>query len=164
MAKPAEDRVMANLEIIEKWAFQGMTEKDMADCLEIGYSTFRKIKRRNVALSAILEQRNRLWRDRDRERVKQVEKSLYERAKGYDYDTIENIKIKNSGYDERGKKWEREEVIQVPKKVHVPADIQAAKFYLLNKSKKEWKENPHKVDNDRELLQLKKKEAEAKEW
>lgn len=53
MARSVEDKAIVNLEMIEKWAFQGMIDKDMAYCLEIGYSTFRKIKRHNVALSAI---------------------------------------------------------------------------------------------------------------
>ena len=162
--KTSEEKILENLKTIEKWALQGMPEREMAECLEVGYSTFRKIKSENTAVLALLKQSAKARRDIDKKRVKNVERSLYERAKGYEYETTENIKVKSSGYDENGKKWEREEVVEKPKIVHVPAEIQAAKFYLLNKSKKDWKENPHKVDNDKELLQLKKKEAEAKEW
>ena len=92
--------------------------------------------------------------------MKEVERSLFERAKGYEYETTEYMKVKQSGYDKNGKKWEKETLEPAVKKVHVPADVQAAKFFLINAAKKKWKENPHKVENDKEVLLLKKKQME----
>lgn len=164
VAKTAEEKVMENLEIIEKWALEGVPQKEICKYLNIGYSTFGKIKRENIALLAVLEKSATYKRNREKEKNKNVEKSLYERATGYNYEIIENIKVKASGYDENGKKWEKEEIIEKPKKVHVPADIQAAKFYLLNRARKNWKDNPDKVENDKEMLELRKKEMETKNW
>ena len=56
------------------------------------------------------------------------------------------------------------ELQEVNKKVHVPADVQAAKFFLINAAKKKWQDNPHKVENDKKAMKLKEKEAEGKMW
>ncbi|MDU6360276.1 MAG: hypothetical protein E6590_09930 [Clostridiales bacterium] len=164
MADSAEDRVMQNLRTIEEWALQGMSQKEMAECLGIGESTFRKIKKQNVALLAVLKQCANTRKKILEEQVKSVEISLFERAKGYEYTKKVPIKVKEEYYNEEGKKCTSERVEMVEEIVHVPADIQAAKFFLQNRAKKAWQDNPHKVENDREVLKLRKKEAEAKEW
>lgn len=164
MAETAEQKIMKSLKTIEEWALQGMTESEIAELLGVGYSTFRKIKRQNVALLALLKHCAKLKRDTIKTQVEQVERSLFERAKGYDYETTENIKVKQTGYDEKGKKWEKETIETIPKKVHVPADIQAAKFFLINAAKKKWQDNPHKVEIDKKNMKLKEKEVEGKTW
>ena len=100
----------------------------------------------------------------ENDKAKNVERSLYERAVGYEYEVTEYYKVKSSGYDDNGKKWEKEELEERKRKIHVPADVQAAKFYLINRDRRNWKDNPYKVENDKELLQLRKKELEAKDW
>ena len=55
MAETAEQKIMKSLKTIEEWALQGMTESEIAELLGVGYSTFRKIKRQNVALLALLK-------------------------------------------------------------------------------------------------------------
>lgn len=164
MADSAEERVMQNLKTIEEWALQGMSQKEMAELLGIGESTFRKIKKQNVALLAILKQCANTRKKIMEEQVKSVEVSLFQRAKGYDRIEKVPIKVKEEYYNKDGKKCSIERVEIVEKVIHIPADVQAAKFVLTNKAKKEWLENPHKVENDREVLKLRKKEVEAKEW
>lgn len=163
MAKSSEQIVMDNLENIENWASIGLSQKEIAERLNIGYSTFRELKSTNLALSALFPNSARLKRFPN-EKIKKVEKALYERAIGYEYEQEEHIKVKESGYDERGKKWEKESIKTVSKKVFVPPDVAAAKFYLINRDRRNWKDNPHKVENDKQILHLRKKEAEAKEW
>lgn len=154
---------MENLKTIGEWALQGMTQKEMADCLGIGDSTFRKLKRENVALLAVLKQSANTRKNMLEEQVKQVEKSLFERAVGYNHKEKVAIKVKKEYFNEEGKKYTHEEVETVEIEKHVPADIVAAKFFLLNRSKKNWQDNPHKVENDREMLKLKKEEAKKNE-
>lgn len=160
MAQKAEQKIMENMKTIEEWALQGLTEAEIAELLGMGYSTFRKIKSQNVVLLALLKHCAKVKRDTLKTQVEQVERSLFERAKGYEYETTEYMKVKQSGYDKNGKKWEKETLEPAVKKVHVPADVQAAKFFLINAAKKKWKENPHKVENDKEVLLLKKKQME----
>ncbi len=164
MAETAEQKILKCLKTIEEWALQGLTEAEIAELLGVGYSTFRKVKRQNVALLALLKHCAKVKRDTIKTQVEQVEHSLFERAKGYEYETVDYIKVKQSGYDAKGKKWEKEELQEVIKKVHVPADIQAAKFFLINHAKKKWQENPHKVEMDKKTMQLKEKEIEGKLW
>lgn len=164
MADSAEERVMQNLKTIEEWALEGMPQKEMAECLGIGESTFRKIKKQNVALIAVLKQCANTRKKVIEEQVKSVEVSLFERAKGYNYTKQTPIKVKEDYYNKDGKKCTKETVVMAEEIVHVPADIGAAKFFLQNRAKKAWQDNPHKVENDRETLKLRKKEAEAKEF
>lgn len=162
VADSAEERVMQNLKTIEEWALQGMSQKEMAECLGIGESTFRKIKNKNVALLAVLKQCATARKKVAEEQVKSVEVSLFQRAKGYEYIEKVPVKIKEEYYNEEGKKCSCERVEIVEKTVHVPADIGAAKFFLQNRAKKAWQDNPHKVENDKATLNLKKKEIESK--
>lgn len=164
MADSAEDRVMQNLKTIEEWALQGMSQKEMAECLGIGDSTFRKIKKQNVALLAVLKQCANTRKKIQEEQVKSVEVSLFQRAKGYEYIEKVPIKVKEEYYNKDGKKCSSERVEIVEKTVHVPADIGAAKFFLQNRAKKTWQDNPHKVENDKKILALKEKEAKKDDW
>lgn len=163
MGKTAEQIVMDNIENIENWANIGLSQKEIAERLDIGYSTFRQLKQTNLALLALFPNSAKIKRFPN-EKLKKVEKALYERAIGYEYEQSEFIKVKESGYDEKGKKWEKEKIEEVKKKVFVPPDVNAAKFYLINRDRRNWKENPHKVENDKQMLSIRKKEAEAKEW
>lgn len=154
---------MENLKTIEEWALQGMPQKEMAECLGMGYSTFRKIKQGNVALLALLKQSAHTRKKVEEEQVKSVEVSLFERAKGYNYTKQTPVKVKEDYYNEEGKKCTKETVVMAEETVHVPADIGAAKFFLQNRAKKAWQDNPHKVENDKKVLALKEKEAERNE-
>lgn len=162
MADSAEDRVMQNLKTIEEWALQGMSQKEMAECLGIGESTFRKIKNKNIALLAVLKQCATARKKVAEEQVKSVEASLFQRAKGYEYIEKVPIKVKEEFYNKEGKKCTIEKVEIVEKTVHVPADVGAAKFFLQNRAKKVWQDNPHKVENDKENLKIKKQEIESR--
>lgn len=163
MQKTSEEIVLENLKTIEEWALQGMSQKDMAECLGIGESTFRKIKKENVAVLAVLKKSAKARKNIIEEQVKEVEQSLFERARGYDEKKTIFFKVKRKGIDENGNKYEHEEVVEKEIIEHVQADIQAAKFFLTNMAKKVWQDNPHKVENDRENLKLKKEEAKRNE-
>lgn len=163
MAKTRKEIIQENLENIEKWAMQGMSEKEIAKILNVGYSTFRKIKGENIALEHILRCCATQKKNIQKQQLKKVEKSLFERASGYEVKETVPVKTKKIFFDENGNKHMDEvvEVVEVIK--HIPPDVQAAKFFLINKAKKSWQDNPHKVENDRENLKLKKKQMES-DW
>lgn len=162
MSLSNEEIIMNNLKTIEEWALQGMSQKDMAELLGMGYSTFRKIKQQNVALLALLKNCANQKKKIEEEQVKQVEESLFKRATGYTYKKIVPVKLKREYYNEEGKKCVEEYVEETETEEHVPADIGAAKFFLLNKAKKVWNNDPNKLEIDKENLKLKKKEIESK--
>ncbi|WP_053983819.1 hypothetical protein [Niameybacter massiliensis] len=159
-----EEKVMNSLQTIEEWALQGMSYKEMAEMLEMSYASFRAIKGKNLALLALLEKCAIKRKEVLDEQVKTVEESLYKRAIGYNYTESVPVKVKEEILSKEGVKLnvEKVEVVRVEK--HSPADIGAAKFYLLNKAKKIWQDNPHKVENDKAMLKIRKKEAAAKEF
>ena len=157
-----EEMIMNNLKTIEEWALQGMSQKDMAELLGMGYSTFRKVKSENVALLALLKNCANKKKQIEEEQVKQVEESLFKRAIGYNYTETVPVKVKKEYFAEDGSKYTNEEVEVVKVTKHSPADINAAKFFLLNKAKKVWSNDPNKLEIDKENLKLKKKEVEGK--
>lgn len=61
-----------------------------------------------------------------------VERSLYQKATGYNYTEQQAIKIKKAQYEEEV------EVVDVEK--HVPADTPAAIFWLKNRRKEQWRD------------------------
>lgn len=162
MPKTAEEIVMGNLKTIEEWTLQGMTQKEIAECLGIGESTFRKLKRENVALLAVLKKCANQKKKFQDEQVKQVEESLFKRATGYNIKEEVVTKVKDTYYDDQGHKCTKEDVIVSEVTKHIPADVNAAKFFLLNKAKKIWNNDPNKLEIDKENLKLKKKEIESK--
>ena len=156
-----EEKIMNNLQTIEEWALQGMTYKDMADMLEMSYVSFRKIKASNISLLSLLEKCDTRRKKVIEEQVKNVEESLYKRATGYNYTEQVPVKVKKEVMED-GIKLTLEEVEVVTVKKHSPADIAAAKFFLLNRARKYWNNDPNKLDIDKENLKLKKKEVEGK--
>lgn len=143
---------------------QGMSKKEIAECLGIGYSTFREKINQNSGTLALFRKVAICKKDTIKNQIEEVEKSLYERAKGFDEEKTYFIKVKSKGVDDNGNSYEREEVLEKKAIEHTPADIQAAKFFLINMSKRVWQDNPHKVENDRESLKIKQKESERNDF
>lgn len=75
-----------------------------------------------------------------------VQRSLYQRAMGTEYEEAHPIKVKKTLY-ENGKKVAEEERIEVVMvKRIVPADTTAAIFWMKNRRSKEWRD-VHKVEH-----------------
>ena len=131
-----ETNVEPRLTEVEGWARNGVSEEDVAHNLGVAYSTFRKYKEANAALSAALA--------RGKEVVDlEVEGALLKRCMGYNARVAKHYKIKTVDYDENGKKTcEREELKEVYDEVHIPADTTAQMFWLANRKKQSWKYKP----------------------
>ena len=131
-----ETNVAPRLTEVEGWARNGVSDEDIAHNLGVAYSTFRKYKEANAALSAALA--------RGKEVVDlEVEGALLKRCMGYNARIARHYKVKTIDYDENGKKLcEREELKEVYDEVHIPADTTAQMFWLTNRKKKDWKYKP----------------------
>ena len=131
-----ETNVAPRLTEVEGWARNGVSDEDIAHNLGVAYSTFRKYKEANAALSAALA--------RGKEVVDlEVEGALLKRCMGYNARVAKHYKVKVVDYDESGKKTcEREELKEVYDEVHIPADTTAQMFWLANRKKKDWKYKP----------------------
>lgn len=136
---------------LEGWARDGLTEEQIARNMGIGYSTLQAWKNKYQDILDTLK--------RGKEVIDiQVENALLKRALGYRYQEIteEIIEDENTG----------ESKLVVTKRVtkEVVPDTTAQIFWLKNRKPKEWKNDPHKAELDKEILELRKKELESKVW
>lgn len=78
--------VQGKLSLIEGWARNGLSKKQMAHNLGIAYSTFREYKTKHSALSAVLKE-NKEVADIE------VENALYRRARRFSSLRAHQVKI-----------------------------------------------------------------------
>lgn len=108
--------------LIEKMCELGATDLDIADSLGVSESTIRLWKTTHKEFAAALKV--------GKESVdKNVERSLYRRAMGFEHDTIKIFCDAKSG-----------EVTQVPYREVVPPDTTACIFWLKNRKGKDWRD------------------------
>ena len=95
-------------------------------------------------------------------RNEQVEDALFKCAKGYHYYEEVATKVKEEVEGENGTVLVKEDVkISLVKKYKGP-DREAQKYWLNNRKKPQWKDDPNKVENDKKALKLKEKELSGK--
>lgn len=141
------------LEQIEKWAKLGLSDRQIAKNMGIGRSTFYEWKKKYKDISDTLDKGKAIVNE-------EVENALLKKALGFKYKEQQAIKVKEIYYDEKGRKCQKEDVKIVEVEKEVPADTVAIKFWLVNRERERWSDNPNKVEIDKELLELKKKEIE----
>jgi len=145
--KSNEDKIIEGLSIIETMVEQGATDKEIAAKIDIGYSTYRKYKAENAELKAIISQ----GKDKKNQ---SVEQAVYNNAIGYYYNEEIVTKIKTGEFEEDVK-------ISSIEKYKGP-DLAAQKYWLNNKEKARWRDDPNRVDNDKKLTKIKEKEVNSK--
>ncbi len=159
MAGKNEEKIYESLKTIEEWAFLGIPEKEMAELLGMGYTTFRDLKKKIPALSAVLKKSADEKKKLKKKQVEEVEKTLLQRCLGYNATVKKAQKLKKPLRDEEGKiisvagKPVVEEVIEeVTEEQHVPADVGAIKFFLLNQAKENWKNDPDRLELEKKRV------------
>lgn len=116
-----ETNVLPKLFLIECWARDGLTDEQIAKNLGVAYSSFRKYRDNNVALSAALK--------KGKEVIDcEVENALLKRAMGYSYTETTSERINNE--------------MVVTKKVEkeVQPDTTALIFWLKNRKPANWRD------------------------
>lgn len=155
MASKNEEIILQSMESLKEWASVGIPEREIADKLGMSYSTFRSWKKKIPALSALFEKTPDEKQAAKEKRTKNVEGKLYDRCIGYNAKVKKHIKVKQAARDKEGnlllvdgKPVMEENVIEVTDEQHVPADVGAQKFYLMNQARKDWKSDPEKLAHD----------------
>lgn len=154
MARIDTWRSEEGLNKIREWVKKGLSSKQIANNIGISRSTLYEWKKKYTDISDTLES--------GKEIIEEVENALLKKALGYRYEEQQAIKVKEIYYDDKNNKCQKETVTIVSIEKEVPPDTTAIKFWLVNKAKKEWNDNPSKLDLDRENLELRKKEIEGK--
>lgn len=153
-----EEIIESSLRLIESWVEDGLTDKDIAEKLDIAYSTFKRHKTKNANLKQAIAQ------GKDK-RNQKVEQSLYKCCIGYSYYEEVATKIKEEVIDENTNTVLVKEDVKVVKvKKYKGPDLAAQRYWLNNKKKADWKDDVTKDTLGKKGLKLKEKELESKEY
>jgi|LSQX01.3.fsa_nt_gb transcriptional regulator with XRE-family HTH domain len=129
MAKPKrqtkyDTHVVPYLDRIPAWRKQGLTEKQVAERLGVGYSTLSVYKNKNVELLEALKKGKE-------ELIEELEDSLYRRAMGFEYEEVDTY-IEEFGDVQKVK-------TKIMKRVALP-DTGALAFALKNLAPDKWRD------------------------
>lgn len=151
-----EKKINNSLTEIESWVSDGKTDKEIAEKLGMSYSTFRRYKKENADLKSAIAQ----GKDKKNDNVVAA---LYKCCTGYKYYEEVAMKVKEEVLAEDGQTVLVKEHVEVNsvKKYRGP-DLAAQKYWLNNRDKTKWKDDPNKVENDKKLTKLKEKEVNSK--
>ena len=118
---------------LEGWARDGLVEEEIASCMGISRSTLNEWKKKYSDISDTLK-KSKDVADR------KVENALYERAVGGIHEVKKTFKLKETYYDEHGRKCEKEHLETVMDEVYIPGDTTAQIFWLKNRKPEMWKD------------------------
>lgn len=149
MAKSRWPEIKKRLAEIEIWLRNGLSEKQVFTNLGIGKTTWESYKKQYPELTDVLKKGRQ-------SQITEVENSLYKNATGFYYFIQESVKVKNADGSESV------EVVTL-KKFKAP-ETGAIAFFLKNKDKKNYADNPQMVDIKREELELRRTESQFKAW
>lgn len=152
-----DDEIESRITLIISMLKDNFTDKEIAEKLGISLSTWRRKKSQNPKIKAIVD-------EIIDERNQKVEESLFKCCTGYHYYEDIVTKVKEDILTDDGIVLVKEDVKISKVKKYAKPDVNAQKYWLNNKKKASWKDDPHKVANDKELTKIKKKQAEQGEW
>ncbi len=156
MGRQSCDEYLENaLDRIKTMVRDGRTDKEISEELGISYSTWKNKKAKNKSIKEAIDE----IKDT---RNQEVEEALFKNCKGYHYYEEVPTKVKEEVENEKGTILTVEKVVISKVKKWKAADLAAQKYWLNNRKKAVWKEDPNKVDNDRKALKLKEKELNSK--
>lgn len=146
-----EQLALPRLGEIAAWVALGADEKEIAGKLGVAYSTLRQWLAKGKRGQEPYKQLSEAFLPAQDGANEVVQAALYRKAQGYNAPVTKHYKLRRTEYDPNtGRKVsETEELVEVEESVHVPADTQAAMFWLANKASKEWAYRP-KDERERE--------------
>lgn len=153
--KSVDEIIESNLIQVISMLKDGCKDKEIIEFLGISRSAWKAKKNNNSKLKQVIDEVKE-------ERNKEVEDTLFKCCKGFSYYEEVTTKVKEEYENENGLVLVREDVkVSKIKKYKVP-DVNAIKYWLNNKKKASWKENPSKIDIEKKALKIKEKEVESR--
>lgn len=158
MGRQNYDEYLENaIDRIKTWVIDGITDKEISEKLGISYSTWKNKKAKNKVIKDAIDEIKDI-------RNQEVEEALFKNCKGYHYYEEVPTKVKEEVENEKGTILTVEKVVISKVKKWKAADLAAQKYWLNNRKKAVWKEDPNKVAYNNKIIKLKEKEIEGKEW
>lgn len=153
-----ETHVKSRLDEIYQWACNGLQDNEIYRNLNIGKNAFYKYMNEKEEL------KDTLMRARVNS-VATVRNELFKNCTGYPYWEDVAYKCKVKKYDDEGNLISEEDVIKTARlQKYSPGSVQAQQFYLVNRDKKEWANNPHNNDLKKEEIELRRKMVNEEIW
>lgn len=153
-----KDIIQSNLKLVKSMLEEGKTDKDISKKLDISYASYKNYKAKDLAIKAIYDEVKNTKNE-------EVENSLFKLCNGFVYHEEVATKIKEEVIAEDGKTILVKEDVKVVKvKKYKTPDLAAQKYYLNNRNKARWKDDPTKADLGKKGLKLKEREIESKEF
>lgn len=134
------------LMLLAAWARDGLSNDQIARKCGISRQTLNEWRKAYPDISDALS--------RGKEPVDvEVENALYKLALGYTEPVAKTFKVKEVYFDERGRRCEREHLVTGYDEVHIPANVNAQKFWLANRKPEVWRERQQSAEGCEDALQ-----------
>lgn len=133
---------------VEIWLRKGLSEAQIFKNLGVGKTSWESYKKKHPELAEVLKKGREC-------QITEVENALFKNATGYYYYVDEAIKLRENGE-------ERVEVVRLQK--FKPPETGAIAFFLKNKDRKNWADNPQMIDVRREELEWRKEQGRFNAW
>ena len=163
-----ETHIIPFFQQIEEWLANGATERQIAEKLGIGYSTFNGYKAHYVEFAELLKKGRR-------DLVSDLRGALVKKAMGFNYTETkivkEHIDISNdmknvllaNGFTQEQIEQANLVKTEVTNKYATP-DVAALNLALKNYDKDDWANDPQMLDLRKKELELKERQIESNEW
>ena len=153
--KSVDEIIESNLTQVISMLKDGCKDKEIIEYLGISRSAWKAKKNNKSKLKQAIDEVKEV-------RNEQVEDALFKCCTGYHYYEDVVTKVKEDILTEDGIVLVKEDVKISKVKKYKGPDIAAQKYWLNNRKKASWKDDPNKVENDRKSLKLKEKEIASK--
>lgn len=162
-----DDYVKPYLSLISEWC-RTMTERQIAEKLGIGYSTFNQYKVDYPELGECIKKGKQNL-------IADLRSALIKKAKGYKYTEVktteEAVKLPEEIYEFLIDAGFTEEQINVSRLVkteiahkEMSPDVAAINLALKNYDKENWSNDPQMLDIRKKELELRERQIENNEW
>ena len=153
-----DSKIKPKFEYIKAQLGRGASEKQVANAIGVGYSTWLKYKSENEEFQEFLK------KDVDRsELVDDLRSALVKKALGFNYEerkvTTQEIQLEDGGTKIPAKVIRTEIMTK-----YSPPDVASINLALKNYDKENWSNDWQAYDLKKQELELKKKLAEEKIW
>ena len=118
---------------LQGWSRDGLSDEQLAEKMGIHVSTLYDWKNDHSEIAEALREGKEIP---DRK----VENALYQRCFDHTVKIAKTFKVKETGYDDNGKRWEREHLENGFDEVAIPADTKAQQFWLSNRKPDMWRD------------------------
>lgn len=145
-----ESHVRPYLDKIAEWVSKGATQDEIAKNLHLTKSTFALYLKKGRDGEEPYSELSDLYARACEEPDDNVEASLYKLACGYTVQLEKTYKLKHAEFDPMtGRKIsEWEELVMSKDETHVPANVEAQKFWLANRRRDRWQLKPDAGKSD----------------